>query len=406
MSEWKESELEEVIECLIDYRGKTPKKTKIGVPLITAKIIKGGAISTPDEFIADSDYDSWMVRGYPQKGDVVLTTEAPLGEVAQLDNKKIALAQRVVCLRGKKDILDNTYLKYYFISKRGHTALTSKGTGTTVIGIKQSELRKVNVVYPPLPTQRRIAAILSSLDAKIENNNKVNAKLEEIAQNLFKEWFVDFGPFKNGKFVDSELGPIPEGWRVGTLGEIASNVTDGVHNSVKDDASSSYYLLSCKNIKGGKLTIDNKERTISEDTFKQLRKRTKLAKGDILLSSVGTIGEVMLLNENPTNYEFQRSVAIVKPKDGISSSEFIYETFVVRNVELRHLAHGAVQQCIFLSDLVNFNVLIPPYSIIEIFTNKSKSLFEKISLNYEENQRLATLRDTLLPKLMSGEIKV
>lgn len=114
MEEWRQFKLIEVLDALIDYRGKTPKKTTSGVPLITAKIIKDGRIETPTEFISVDDYDSWMVRGFPKVGDVVLTTEAPLGEVAQLDDANIALAQRVVTLRGKSNVLDNTYLKYYF----------------------------------------------------------------------------------------------------------------------------------------------------------------------------------------------------------------------------------------------------------------------------------------------------
>ena len=113
MEEWKEYKLIDVLDALIDYRGKTPMKVEKGIPLITAKIIKGGRINEPNEFLAEEDYDKWMVRGLPKPGDVVLTTEAPLGEVAQLDERKIALAQRVVTLRGKANILDNTYLKYY-----------------------------------------------------------------------------------------------------------------------------------------------------------------------------------------------------------------------------------------------------------------------------------------------------
>lgn len=411
MSEWKDTTLGTL--CVKIGSGATPTGGKSaycdsGISLIRSQNVLDFSFSE-DGLAYINDFQARKLDGVTVKeNDVLLNiTGDSVARVCIVPQEYLParVNQHVAIIRPQKDIFDYAFC-LYLLQKEKKKLLSLASTGGTRNALTKNMLEDYSVSIPSLPTQRRIAAILSSLDAKIENNNKVNAKLEEIAQNLFKEWFVDFGPFKDGKFVDSELGPIPEGWRVGTLGEIASNVTDGVHNSVKDDASSSYYLLSCKNIKGGKLTIDNKERTISEDTFKQLRKRTKLAKGDILLSSVGTIGEVMLLNENPTNYEFQRSVAIVKPKDGISSSEFIYETFVVRNVELRHLAHGAVQQCIFLSDLVNFNVLIPPYSIIEIFTNKSKSLFEKISLNYEENQRLATLRDTLLPKLMSGEIKV
>ena len=113
-NEWEEHKLEDVLECLIDYRGKTPTKTATGIPLVTAKIVKNGFVQKPDEYIAESDYESWMTRGFPEIGDVLLTTEAPLGEVAQLNIKRVALAQRLVTLRGKKKILDNGFLKYFF----------------------------------------------------------------------------------------------------------------------------------------------------------------------------------------------------------------------------------------------------------------------------------------------------
>ena len=185
MEEWKEYKLIDVLDALIDYRGKTPKKVEKGIPLITAKIVKNGRINTPNEFLAEEDYDNWMVRGFPNAGDVVLTTEAPLGEVAQLDERKVALAQRIVTLRGKKNILDNTYLKYYLLSIIGQSRLKARETGTTVTGIKQSELREVLVTCPPFKTQQIIAKILSSLDDKIEVNRRINEQLEELAHALF-----------------------------------------------------------------------------------------------------------------------------------------------------------------------------------------------------------------------------
>ena len=134
--EWPELTLEECLDALIDYRGKTPTKTESGIPLVTAKVIKGGRIETPTEFIAPEEYDSWMRRGIPATGDVVLTTEAPLGEVAQLGSEKVALAQRVITLRGKKDFLDNTYLLYLFMTEEMQDQLKARATGTTVLGIK------------------------------------------------------------------------------------------------------------------------------------------------------------------------------------------------------------------------------------------------------------------------------
>ena len=177
MEGWKQNRLIDILDTLIDYRGKTPNKVDCGIPLITAKIVKNGRIETPTEFLPIEDYNVWMVRGFPQSGDVVLTTEAPLGEVAQLKEGKIALAQRIVCLRGKNGALDNTYLKYFLMSNIGQSRLKARETGTTVTGIKQSELKEILIDYPNYETQQQIASILSSLDNKIELNRRINDNL-------------------------------------------------------------------------------------------------------------------------------------------------------------------------------------------------------------------------------------
>lgn len=167
---WNYYPLEDCMDTIIDYRGKTPKKTNFGVPLITAKIVKGGTLLPVQEYIAESDYNDWMRRGIPKAGDIIMTTEAPLGEIAQLDSRKVALAQRIITLRGKPDLLDNTFLKFLMQSAITQNQLKSRSTGTTVIGIKQRELRKIQLSIPPLPDQRAIAHILGSLDDKIELN--------------------------------------------------------------------------------------------------------------------------------------------------------------------------------------------------------------------------------------------
>ena len=235
MSDLACAPLEEWMESIIDYRGKTPEKTTSGIPLITAKVIKGGRIETPDEFIAPEAYDEWMRRGIPKAGDVVITTEAPLGEVAQLPKGKVALAQRVITLSGKKNAVDNTYLKYLLLSRSFQEDLQALATGTTVVGIKQSALRKIKLSFPDLSRQKAIAHILGTLDDKIELNRKTNETLEAMAKALFKSWFVDFDPVRakaEGRptglpdeisdlfpdsFEDSELGEIPSGWMTASL---------------------------------------------------------------------------------------------------------------------------------------------------------------------------------------------
>ena len=194
--EWEVATLEDRMEAIIDYLGKTPRKTTAGIPLITAKVVKGGRIETPDEFIDPAEYDEWMRRGLPRKGDVLVTTEAPLGEVAQLGGEKVALAQRLIALRGKPKLLDNTFLKFLLQSEAVQTQLAARSSGSTVSGIKQSELRKVRLTLPPFQEQRAIACILGSLDDKIELNRRRSRTLEAMARAIFQSWFVDFGPVR------------------------------------------------------------------------------------------------------------------------------------------------------------------------------------------------------------------
>src|SRR2546426_6739746 len=154
VSEWTALPLGECMAAVIDYRGKTPRKTTSGIPLVTAKVVKGGRIAPPDEFIGVDDYEAWMRRGIPEAGDIVITTEAPLGEVAQLGPERVALAQRLITLRGKPGVLDNTFLKFLLQSEGVRKQLRARATGTTVLGIKQSELRKVPLTLPPLKIGR------------------------------------------------------------------------------------------------------------------------------------------------------------------------------------------------------------------------------------------------------------
>jgi type I restriction enzyme, S subunit len=196
VNDWREHPLEDCMAAIIDYRGKTPRKTSSGIPLITAKVVKAGRIETPDEFISEEDYDAWMRRGIPKPSDVLITTEAPLGEVAQLGKEKVALAQRLIALRGREGVLDNTFLKFLMQSRSVQDQLHARSSGTTVLGIRQSELRKVMLTLPPIAEQQAIAKVLGTLDDKIELNRQRNRVLEGIVRTLFKSWFVDFNPVR------------------------------------------------------------------------------------------------------------------------------------------------------------------------------------------------------------------
>ena len=395
--------LENLLDKLIDYRGKTPKKTLSGIPLVTAKIVKNGTINGYTEYIAEEDYEKWMVRGFPKVGDVILTTEAPLGEVALLKEEKVALAQRIVCLRGKDNVLDNTYLKYYLQSGKGQKSLSARESGTTVTGIKQAELRRVDIEYPTYDDQRRIASILSSLDLKIELNNKINADLEEMAQAIFKNWFVDFEPFKDGKFVDSELGMIPEGWKVGRLDEIA----DVVGGSTPSKAKPEYYTqkgiawLTPKDLSNHPAVYTSRgEIDITEEGYNSTS--TKLMpKGTILFTSRAPIGYISIAqNDICTNQGFK---SLVPKKAGTC---FLYCFLKYVTPEIENKSTGSTFKEASGSLMKSLQVIMPEQKVFEDFETIVSPLFARIESLEKENSRLSLLRDTLLPRLMSGEIEV
>lgn len=176
--EYKEYLMEDALAAIIDYRGKTPQKSEHGIPTLSAKSVKNNYINYSECYhISADEYKRFMVRGFPQKGDILLTTEAPMGMVARLDRDDVAIAQRLLTLRGKEGILDNDYLLYLLQSPYGQGLLKAKETGTTVTGIKQAEFRKIVIKLPDFITQKKISSILTAIDSKIACNTKINDNL-------------------------------------------------------------------------------------------------------------------------------------------------------------------------------------------------------------------------------------
>ncbi len=184
--EWEIVKLGGVTD-FIDYRGKTPKKTKSGIPLITAKNVRKGYLNKePREYIAVSDYDSWMTRGIPRKGDVLFTTEAPLGFVAQIGTSdKIALAQRIITMQSES--FDHVFLKYLLSSRDVQNRIHALGTGGTVRGIKAKVLKEIKLSLPLIEEQKRIASILSSVDEKIEVNKRIKKRITQLKKGLMED---------------------------------------------------------------------------------------------------------------------------------------------------------------------------------------------------------------------------
>ena len=277
MTKCKELPLDDIV-TMIDYRGKTPKKSTSGIPLITAKIIKNGRIYTPTEFISEDEYVERMTRGFPQIGDILITTEAPLGEVAELRDAHVAMGQRIITMHANKNLICGKYLKYYLLSHEGQSKLRQRESGTTVTGIKQAELRKVLIPLPPLYVQQRISRILDTLDDKIELNEKINQNLESQAQAIFKSWFVDFEPFG---------GKMPADWKSGTFSELITNTVGGDwgKDELQDNYTEEVYCIRGADIPDVK--IGNRGKMPKRYILQKNYSLKKLNDGDLVVEISG-----------------------------------------------------------------------------------------------------------------------
>lgn len=419
--------LEECLDALIDYRGKTPRKTDFGIPLITAKVVKAGRIETPDEFIAEGDYETWMTRGYPKIGDVVLTTEAPLGEVAQIKFLPVALAQRIVTLRGKPGLLDSGYLLYLMQSQEMQAKLLGRSSGTTVTGIKQSELRKIEVALPRFSEQRAIAHILGTLDGKIELNGKQNETLEAMARTLFKAWFVDFEPVRakmEGRWqrgqslpglpahlydvfpdqlVQAELGDIPEGWVVGSFADAVDIIGGGTpKTSVSEYWGGEIPWFSVVDTPAASdVFVVKTEKSITQTGLNGSSTRL-ISKGTTIISARGTVGNLAIAGCDMT---FNQSCYALQGRNG-SGRYFVFLSAQRMVEQLKSMAHGSVFSTITRQTFEAVRAVHPPESVLHQFEESVASLLDPILRNVNESHSLALLRDTLLPKLISGELRI
>lgn len=302
--------------------------------------------------------------------------------------------QHVAIIRPRKEELDNHYLLYY-LQHYKRQLLQIASAGATRNAITKAMIENLILPCPKsLDDQRRIASILSSLDRKIELNNKINADLEEMAQAIFKNWFVDFEPFKGGKFVDSELGMIPEGWKVGTLEDIAE-ITMGqspAGNSLNENGEGMIFYQG---------SSDFGFRFPSIRVFTTEPKRLAVA-NSVLFSVRAPVGDINVAKEECC---IGRGVASIKSKYGHDSYLF-YAMKSLHKLFDSFDGEGTVFGSINKKTLSAIQILLPSDGIVEQFNNVASSFDDRIRSLSDENSRLSTLRDTLLPRLMSGELEV
>jgi len=355
------------------------------------------------------------------EGDVVISARGTVGEVTQL-GRPMAFNQSCYGLRGKRGQLDNTYL--YYLLRHKVRDFNQRSHGSVFSTITRDTFRGIHVLLPEVDEQTAIAATLSCLDDKIELNNRMNKTLEEMAQALFKSWFVDFDPVKAkmegrepagmdaetaalfpDEFEDSELGMIPKGWRVGPLEQLGkvvggSTPSKAIAGYYCDDGGIPWITPKDLSTHQGKF-VSRGSINITELGFRN-SSTAVLPRGSVLFSSRAPIGYMAVaLNDVTTNQGFKSII----PGEGIGT-EFVYNTLNQSRELIDARAVGSTFKEISGSAMKSIPVMLPGSRALSAFGDRVGALTE-MQINLEdENANLVTLRDTLLPKLMSGEIRV
>ena len=323
-----------------------------------------------------------------RNGDTLLARITPCLEngktakVSILEEGEVGFgSSEYIVMRNKPGITDADFVYYLATSPAFRELAIKSMVGTSGRQRVQQDLIESAVMsFPPLPEQRAIAATLSCLDDKIELNNRMNKTLEEMAQAIFKSWFVDFEPFQDGEFVDSELGRIPKGWRVGTLGEIAS-ITTGKRPSERVEKADLEHSIPVAGASG-----------IMAYT------RESQTDGDVIIT--GRVGTHGILQRYSQPIWVSDNAFIFKS----SYLEYTYQ--VLSCVDFASLNVGSTQPLITQSALRNVKVLVPSSVILSDYESLANNFYIMTASYRKQNEQLATIRDSLLPKLMNGEIRV
>lgn len=392
--------LEDICEFIVDCPHSTAKDEGKGYPLIrTPNIGKGRLILKGVHRVSKEVYDKRNARAIPKDNDLILAREAPAGNVAIIKNgEKVCLGQRTVLLRPNTQKVNPDFLVYYLLAPKQQYELLGTANGATVAHVNIPVIKKLPVSLPSMGAQIKVAYILKNYDDLIENNQKQIKLLEEVAQRLYKEWFVDlhFPGYENCRIVDG----LPEGWHKDAVDSRISLLSGYAFKSSDFVDKGQYKIVTIKNVKDG--DFDGNNVSLIDEIPLKMPQHCVLEEGDILLSLTGNVGRVCLVYGD--NYLLNQRVA--KLKSDIPG--FAYCLFRSRDMfdEMNNLANGAAQQNLSPIRTGKVEVCFPSDDIIQRFETTVKPMIDQeIELN-KMNVVLTEARDRLLPKLMSGEIEV
>lgn len=390
MSEFRT--IRELCSVVVDCPHSTPKWTANGKIVIRNNNIKHGRIDFSSPSYTDDEHFAQRIkRAKPQPGDIIITREAPIGDVGMIpENTECCLGQRMVLLRANQSVCDNFYLLYSLQSLYvQHQISWSEGTGTTVSNLRIPHLEQIQIPYLPLEQQAKISSVLRALEEKIENNRRLNDNLEQQAQSYFQELFVDNAD--------------PE-WAIGTISDLGTVVGGSTPSKAKPEyyTESGIAWITPKDLSINKSKfVSHGENDITELGLKN-SSAAIMPEGTVLFSSRAPIGYIAIAAGEVTTNQGFKSV-VPKPEIG---TPFVY--FFLKNTlpVIEGMASGSTFKEVSGSTMKNVPAVIPDAETLAKFSDFCAPIFAQQRILEEQNQSLATLRDNLLPKLMSGEIDV
>ena len=407
--EWKEVRLGDVCSKITDGSHFSPKAQTEGYPMLSVKDMREYDFDFSNcKKISYEDYLKMERDGcVPQIGDVLVAKDGSyLKEIFICkEQREIALLSSIAIFRPNSQLIDSRFLCYCLKSPRVYNYISLNCvSGSALPRIILKDFKGVNIRVPSLDDQRRIASILSSLDCKIELNNKINADLEEMAQAIFKNWFVDFEPFKDGKFVDSELGMIPEGWKVGRADDfyqinIGKTPPRKEHKWFSTNPADKIWVSIANMGNSGVFISDSSEYLTKEAVDRH--NIIMVPRNTILLSFKLTVGRVAIADKELTTNEAIARFILSDDK----YMEYLY--LYLKNFDYNSLGStSSIATAVNSKTIKGMQMLQPSDKIIDAFHIQVNPIFEKIRSLTKESSRLSLLRNTLLPRLMSGELEI
>lgn len=386
MSKWNSAILSDVVELVIDYRGKTPKKLgsdwcNDGYRALSAKNIKTGQIVQEDtiRYVDEELYHKWMKEEI-KKGDIIVTSEAPFGQIYYWDSdEKIVLSQRLFAIRIKKEF-DARYIYQYMTTPLFYEEMSARATGTTVIGLRQPELMKCKIKYPNIEIQKKISAILCAIDRKINNNMLINDNLLQQAQAIFSKYYA----------VSTEQKPFTE---------LISVLGGGTPKTGNSNFWNGFIPFFTPRDVGTPYTFQT-EKYITESGLDHCNSRL-YPKNTSFVTARGTVGKVSLAGIPMAMNQSCYALAS-KTVDPILVYFYVLEAVA----SLKHKASGAVFDAIVTRDFDTEIINVLNTEDSKIVLAIISPMMGAIHNNIKENIQLSSLRDSLLPKLMSGELDV